>query len=35
MITLGNGSLEEKLKKFGLFHMKKSTVGGGETERKV
>ena len=35
MISLGNGSLEEKLKKFGLFHMKKSIVGGGETERKM
>ena len=35
MISLGNASLEEKLKKFGLFHTKKSIVGGGETERKM
>lgn len=30
MISLENGSLEEKLKRFGLFHMKKSVEGGGE-----
>lgn len=35
MISLENGSFEEKLKRFGLFHMKKSIVGGGERDREM
>lgn len=30
MISLENGSFEEKLKRFRLFLMEKSIVGGGE-----
>lgn len=35
MISLENGSFEEKLERFGLFHRKKSILGNGERGKEM